>query len=88
LLAGYTFSSVMPGLDPGIHVFLARGQDVDGRVICAKTRFALLPGHDERVRPADHGVMVIGEKSTNQLFGCTKPLIFGLMARGATSWAT
>ncbi len=36
----------------------------------------------------DYGVMEIGEKSTNQLFGCTKPLIFGLMARGATSWAT
>src|SRR5580658_7031509 len=35
-----------------------------------------------------HGVMEIGEKSTNQLFGCTKPLIFGLSARGATSWAT
>jgi hypothetical protein len=35
-----------------------------------------------------YGVMVIDEKSTNQLFGCTKPLIFGLMARGATSWAT
>src|SRR5260221_5292134 len=32
--------------------------------------------------------MEIGEKSTNQLFGCTKPLIFGLIARGATSWAT
>jgi len=35
-----------------------------------------------------YGAIVIGEKSTNQLFGCTKPLIFGLMARGATSWAT
>src|SRR5438477_284269 len=32
--------------------------------------------------------MEIGEKSTNQLFGWTKPLIFELMARGATSWAT
>ncbi len=35
-----------------------------------------------------HGATVTGEKSTNQLFGCTKPLIFGLIARGATSWAT
>ena len=37
---------------------------------------------------ASHGVIETGEKSTNQLFGCTKPLTFGLMARGATSWAT
>jgi hypothetical protein len=36
----------------------------------------------------DHGVMEIGEKSTNQLFGCTNPLIFGLIARGPTSCAT
>jgi hypothetical protein len=35
-----------------------------------------------------YGVIEIGEKSTNQLFGCTNPLIFGLIARGATSWAT
>src|SRR5262245_50036071 len=35
-----------------------------------------------------HCVIEIGEKSTNQLLGCTKPFIFGLMARGATSWAT
>ena len=34
------------------------------------------------------GVIETGEKSTNQLFGCTKPLTFGLIARGATSWAT
>jgi hypothetical protein len=33
---------------PGIHVFLASPKsDVDGRDICAKTRFALLPGHDD-----------------------------------------
>src|SRR5205085_11953098 len=32
--------------------------------------------------------IVIVEKSTNQLFGCTKFLIFGLSARGPTSWAT
>jgi hypothetical protein len=38
----------MPGLVPGIHVFLPSVlQGVDGRDICAKTRFALLPGHDE-----------------------------------------
>jgi hypothetical protein len=45
----------------------------------------------ERVRGTcreRYGVMEIGEKSTNQLFGCTNPLIFGLIARGATSWAT
>ncbi len=73
------FSFVMPGLDPGIHAFLACGHDVDGRV---------KPGHDEEVQAAGYGTIVIDEKSTNQLFGCTKPLIFGLMARGATSWAT
>src|SRR3954453_6366357 len=33
-------------------------------------------------------LMVIVEKSTNQLFGRTKPLILGLMARGPTSCAT
>jgi hypothetical protein len=34
---------VMPGLAPGIHVFLfmSARQNVDGRDICAKTRFAL-----------------------------------------------
>jgi hypothetical protein len=32
----------MPGLVPGIHVFApVRKKDVDGRDICAKTRFAL-----------------------------------------------
>ncbi len=36
----------------------------------------------------DHGSTEIGEKSMNQLFGCTTPLTFGLMARGPTSWAT
>ncbi len=29
-----------------------------------------------------------GEKSMNQLFGCTTPVTFGLIARGPTSWAT
>jgi hypothetical protein len=31
-------SAVMPGLVPGIHVFLCRGEDVDGRD---------KPGHDQ-----------------------------------------
>jgi len=38
-----------PGFVQAIHVFLpVRAQDVDGRDVCAKTRFALLPGHDDR----------------------------------------
>jgi hypothetical protein len=33
---------VMPGLVPGIHVFkFSASKDVDGRDVCAKTRFAL-----------------------------------------------
>src|SRR5689334_1404607 len=38
----------MAGLVPAIHVFLATycEERLDARVICAKTRFALLPGHD------------------------------------------
>jgi hypothetical protein len=37
----------MPGLVPGIHVLpQSIKEDVDGRDICAKTRFALQPGHD------------------------------------------
>ena len=44
--------------------------------------------HKGRGEESFYGVIEIVEKSTNQLFGCTKPLIFGLMARGATSWAT
>ena len=37
----------MPGLVPGIHVFGRHVKEgVDGRDVCAKTRFALLPGHD------------------------------------------
>jgi hypothetical protein len=43
-------------------------------------------GHDGAIER--YGVIETGEKSTNQLFGCTKPLIFGLSARGPTSWAT
>jgi len=69
----------MAGLDPAIHVFV-------------KTRKAWMPGSSpgmtKESNAADHGVMVIGEKSTNQLFGCTKPLTLGLRARGETSWAT
>jgi hypothetical protein len=37
----------MAGLVPAIHVFNLWSKDVDARHICAKTRFALLPGHDE-----------------------------------------
>jgi hypothetical protein len=44
----------MPGLVPGFHVLLSMQQDVDGRDIRAKTRFALLPGHDE-LEVNDHG---------------------------------
>jgi len=80
---GTNLSFVMPNLVPGIHVFLARRQGVDGRD---------KPGHDEaerrRAQSITYGTIEISEKSTNQLFGCTKPLIFGLKARGATSWAT
>jgi hypothetical protein len=37
----------MRGLVPGIHVLRpVIEKDMDGRDICAKTRFALLPGHD------------------------------------------
>src|SRR5262249_25986839 len=44
-------------------------------------RAALRPGHI-------HQFIVMVEKSTNQLFGCTKFLIFGVIARGPTSCAT
>jgi hypothetical protein len=33
--------------EPGIHVLAAATKNVDGRDIYAKTRFALLPGHDD-----------------------------------------
>src|SRR5436309_1410470 len=40
-------SFVMPGLVPDIHALLCvRKKDVDGRDICAKTRFAQMSGHD------------------------------------------
>jgi hypothetical protein len=38
----------MAGLVPAIHAFAAPvKEDANARDICAKTRFALLPGHDE-----------------------------------------
>jgi hypothetical protein len=39
----------MPGLDPGIHAFLAPDEEKTWMAgsSSAKTRFALLPGHDE-----------------------------------------
>ncbi len=55
------------------------GQDMDARV---------KPELDERDGGTTTHCMAIGEKSTNQLFGCTKFFTFGLMARGATSCAT
>ena len=38
----------MAGLVRGIHVLFATEEVVDARHTCAKTRFALLAGHDER----------------------------------------
>ena len=72
-------SVVTPGLAPGIHVLSAKRQYVDSRAEAS---------HDGERVTFNHGAIEIGEKSTNQLFGCTNPLIFALMARGATSWAT
>ncbi len=37
---------------------------------------------------APHYFIDTSEKSMNQLFGCTTPVTFGLIARGPTSWAT
>jgi hypothetical protein len=38
----------MPGLDPGIPQENRRlSKEMDGRTICAKTRFAVLLGHDD-----------------------------------------
>ena len=45
-------------------------------------------GEASEQKRLSYGAIDTGEKSTNQLFGCTKPLTFGLMARGETSWAT
>jgi len=44
--------SVMRGLVPRIHVFLARGKDVDGRDIGERSDAVLrtaMPGHDDRI---------------------------------------
>ena len=49
-MRSFTPRLVMPALVAGIHVLDAEG--ADGRDICAnarKTRFALLPGHDDSV---------------------------------------
>jgi hypothetical protein len=41
----------VPGLVPGIHVFLSsRPEDVDGRDIGAKQSFVASPGHDDASR--------------------------------------
>src|SRR6201996_9452703 len=81
---------VMAGLVPAIYVFLMlkRRRGCPGHLARRRaSRFC--PGHDgARYEPADQGVMVTGEKSTNQLLGCTKLWIFGLIARGPTSCAT
>jgi hypothetical protein len=69
----FTFSFVMPGLDPGIH----QSKELFRR--------RWMAGSSPAMTSDDHGTIVIGEKSTNQLFGCTTFLIFGLSARGATS---
>ena len=60
----------------------------DPSPVFASRSHPLPQGERGRVSPANYGVIEIGEKSTNQLLGCTKPLIFGLIARGATSCAT
>jgi hypothetical protein len=48
---------VMPGLEPGIHVFSARCKSRTwmAGTFGAKTRFALLPGHDELDKVRNHG---------------------------------
>jgi hypothetical protein len=43
-------SAVMAGLVPAIHALTPGREDVDARDVCAKTRFALLPGHDDANR--------------------------------------
>jgi hypothetical protein len=43
----------MPGLEPGIHVFLFRGQDVDGRD---------KPGHDELRLPCRNAAAQVNPK--------------------------
>jgi hypothetical protein len=40
----------MAGLVPAIHALTPGREDVDARDVCVKTRFALLPGHDDANR--------------------------------------
>jgi hypothetical protein len=47
MIGRYTSESACPALCRASTSFLVEAEDVDGRDICAKTRFALLPGHDE-----------------------------------------
>ncbi|AVT79653.1 hypothetical protein RPYSC3_07910 [Rhodopseudomonas palustris] len=81
----------MPGLDPGIHD-RQRSRLLPWMAGSSPAMTSRLGSgraeHDRRVSNASYGAIDTGEKSTNQLFGCTKPLIFGLSARGPTSWAT
>jgi hypothetical protein len=66
----------MAGLVPAIHAL----------ALSKKTWMpGIKPGMTKKLKSPYHGVRVIGDRSTNQLFGCTKFLIFGLRARGATS---
>ena len=77
-----------------------RGQHCIGREVRTRgespltrlrLREATLSHKGERVHRACgayYGVIEIGEKSMNQLFGWITPVTFGLMARGPTSWAT
>jgi hypothetical protein len=46
-------------LCPAINVFLRSIKNVDARDICAKTRFALLPGHDERASDRNNDLSAV-----------------------------
>jgi hypothetical protein len=48
----------MPGLVPGIHVFPVEAKSWMAGTFGAKTRFALLPGHDEREIPSRKRICV------------------------------
>jgi hypothetical protein len=57
----------MAGLVPAIRVVVvARKKDVDARDICAKTRFALLRGHDEQL-------LWVGCSDSPRFFICDSP---------------
>src|SRR5450755_1126557 len=74
---------------PGISRFRVRGcasPRNDGGKRGEHGRFK--PSLDVETASTCYGAIEIGEKSTNQLFGCTNPFTFALIARGATSWAT